>query len=78
VIIVFFFRYISLGSIVAVALFPTLTWTLREFAQKWHALAFISLSSLAIVIKHHENIHRLLTGKENRLGSKQAVNQGNQ
>jgi glycerol-3-phosphate acyltransferase PlsY len=78
VIVVFCFRYISLGSIVAVALCPTLTWTLREFAQKWHALAFISLSSLAIVIKHHENIHRLLTGKENRLGSKQAVNQGNQ
>ena len=78
VIIVFLFRYVSLGSIVAVALFPTLTWTLREFGQKWQALAFISLSSLAIIVKHHENIHRLLTGKENRIGSKQAVHQGNQ
>ena len=78
IIIVLLFRYVSLGSIVAVALFPTLTWTLREFGQKWQALAFISLSSLAIVVKHHENIHRLLTGKENRIGSKQAVHQGNQ
>jgi glycerol-3-phosphate acyltransferase PlsY len=78
VIILFLFRYVSLGSIVAVALFPTLVWTLREFGQKWQTLAFISLSSLAIVVKHHENIHRLLTGKENRIGSKQAVRQGNQ
>lgn len=78
ILVVFFSRYVSLGSIVAVALFPTLVWTLRGFGQKWQALAFISLSSLAIVVKHHENIQRLLTGKENRIGSKQAVKQGNQ
>jgi len=70
IIVVFFFRYVSLGSIIAVALFPTFTWTLREFGSQWQALAFISLSSLAIVLKHHQNIQRLLTGKENRIGSK--------
>jgi glycerol-3-phosphate acyltransferase PlsY len=77
IIVVFLFRFVSLASIIAVALFPTLTWTLREFGSRWQALAFISVSSLAIVLKHHENIHRLLTGKENRIGSKQAANQGN-
>jgi acyl phosphate:glycerol-3-phosphate acyltransferase len=70
IVVVFLFRYISLGSIIAVALFPTFTWTLREFGSQWQALAFISLSSLAIVLKHHQNIQRLLTGKENRIGSK--------
>jgi len=76
--LVLVFRYVSLGSIVAVALFPSLTWMFHEFAESWRALAFISLASLAIVIKHHENIRRLLTGKENRIGRRQALNQGNQ
>ena len=76
--LVLVFRYVSLGSIVAVALFPSLTWMFHEFAESWRALAFISLASLAIVVKHHENIHRLLTGKENRIGRRQALNQGNQ
>jgi acyl phosphate:glycerol-3-phosphate acyltransferase len=71
------FRYISLGSIVAVMLFPTLAWTLDEFGKKWLALAFMSLSSLAIVLKHHQNIHRLLAGTENRIGAKPSVHQGN-
>lgn len=77
VIVVLVFRYVSLGSIVAVALFPTLTWVLREFGQIWLALVFISLASLAIVLKHQANIRRLLTGTENRIG-KHAVRQGNQ
>jgi len=72
------FRYVSLGSIVAVALFPSLTWMFNEFAKSWRALAFISLASLAIVIKHHANIRRLLTGKEHRIGHRQVANQGNQ
>ena len=79
VVVVVFSRYVSLGSIIAVALFPTLTWTLREFGGQWQALAFMSLASLAIIVKHHENIHRLLTRKENRIGAKQqTMNQGKQ
>ena len=76
--LVLIFRYVSLGSIAAVALFPTLSWSFGEFGKSWRALAFISLASLAILIKHHENIHRLLTGKEHRIGAKQAEHQGNQ
>jgi len=71
------FRYVSLGSIAAVALFPALTWMFKEFGQSWLALALISLASLSIVLKHHENIGRLLAGTENRIGAKQAVKQGN-
>lgn len=76
--VVLIFRYVSLGSIVAVSLFPTLTWSFNDFGKNWRALAYISLASLAIVLKHHENIQRLLTGTERRMGANQAVNQGNQ
>jgi len=76
-VIVLVFRYVSLGSIVAVCLFPTLTWTFNEFGKSWAALGCVSLASLAIVLKHHANIRRLLAGTENRLGAKKAVHQGN-
>lgn len=75
VVVVLVFRYVSLGSIVAVALFPTLTWVLQEFGRTWLALVFISLASLAIVLRHHKNIRRLLTGRESRIGAKPAVEQ---
>ena len=77
-VIVLVFRYVSLGSIVAVCLFPTLTWTFKEFGKSWAALGCVSLASLAIVLKHHGNMGRLLAGTENRLGAKRVVNQGNQ
>ena len=77
-VIVFVSRYVSLGSTVAVMLFPTLVWTLNEFGGAWLALAFISLASLAIIVKHHQNIRRLLAGTENRLGAKKAMGQENQ
>lgn len=76
--IVLVFRYVSLGSIISVSLFPTLTWCFNEFGKTWLALAYISLASLAIVLKHHENIHRLLAGTERHIGAKPAVNQGHQ
>ena len=36
-------------------------------------LILISVSSLLIILKHHENIRRLLAGTENRLGSKPKI-----
>jgi glycerol-3-phosphate acyltransferase PlsY len=64
------FRYVSLGSVVAVAMFPSLAWSLHEYGNVWSALAFMTLASLLIVLKHRANIVRLLTGTENRLGRK--------
>jgi len=78
VVVVLLFRYVSLGSVVAVALFPTLSWVLNEFGQTWLALAPISLASLAIVLKHHKNIRRLLSGTENRIGAKHAAHRGDE
>jgi glycerol-3-phosphate acyltransferase PlsY len=71
VVLVVAFRYVSLGSVAAVAAFPLLAWLLHEYANGM-ALTFISLASLLIVAKHHQNIRRLLAGTENRFGSRPA------
>jgi acyl phosphate:glycerol-3-phosphate acyltransferase len=65
-------RYVSLASIIAAAAFPLI------------ALHFISARSpivigglifipLLIIVKHHQNIRRLLSGTENRFGSRKVA-----
>lgn len=63
-------RYVSLGSIVAVAAFPNIAMALREYGNNAVALVLMAVASVLIVIKHHANIQRLLAGTENRLGTK--------
>ncbi len=72
IILVLVFRYVSLGSITAVAAFPNIALALREYGNVALALVLMSFASVLIVIKHHANIRRLLAGTENRLGSKHA------
>jgi len=69
-ILVLAFRYVSLGSVAAVASFPNLVLLLHEYGDVPRALALMSLASVLIVIKHHTNIRRLLAGTESRLGSR--------
>lgn len=76
--IVLLFRYVSLGSIVAVAIFPLMVLLLRQFGASPVGIGMVAAASLLIVVRHHQNIRRLLAGTENRVGAKQAVNQGNQ
>jgi len=70
--IVIVFRYVSLGSIMAVALFPLLVYEMRAYGNAPAALALIAATSLLIVAKHHENIGRLLAGTESRVGARRA------
>lgn len=63
-------RYISLGSIVAAALFPLAFYLLHKQSATVLTVALISIVSLLIIYRHQENIRRLLAGKENRFGSK--------
>jgi glycerol-3-phosphate acyltransferase PlsY len=65
-------RRVSLGSIIGVACFPLLTYEFREYGDVANALALMAVTSLLIIAKHHENVRRLLTGAESRIGSKQA------
>jgi acyl phosphate:glycerol-3-phosphate acyltransferase len=60
------FRYISLGSIVAVALFPVLAWLLHDYAHTPQVLGFMAIASLLIIARHRQNIRRLLAGTEPR------------
>jgi glycerol-3-phosphate acyltransferase PlsY len=61
------FRYVSLASIVAVALFPLLAWILEPERATSRVLPYIATSSLLIIAKHHENIRRLLDHTESRV-----------
>ena len=59
-------RYVSLASILAVALFPLLAWILEPDRVTAQMLVFIAGSSLLIIVKHRENIRRLLAHTETR------------
>jgi len=69
IVVVALTRFVSLGSIVGVVVFPIATW----FLAPEHSLVFellISVAALLIVVKHHQNIGRLLNGTENKFAMK--------
>lgn len=70
VFVVLLFRYVSLGSIIAVALFPL--FLLKGVQGDSRTFAFIAGTSLLIIVRHYDNIRRLCAGKEWRLGAKRA------
>jgi glycerol-3-phosphate acyltransferase PlsY len=65
-------RYVSLGSIAAVASFPLLVYEMDAYGRDPMAFAFLTATCLLIIERHHENIRRLLAGTENRVGTKHA------
>ncbi|HUI84124.1 MAG TPA: glycerol-3-phosphate 1-O-acyltransferase PlsY [Candidatus Binatia bacterium] len=68
VLVVALTRYVSLGSIIAVAAFPLCFWWLNPAERTTPPiLLLVAASSLLIVVRHRDNIRRLLAGTENRL-----------
>ena len=65
-------RRVSLGSIVAVAAFPFAAWIIGQFQPPPAGLVIMSVASLLIIARHHENIRRLLAGTESRIGARHA------
>jgi glycerol-3-phosphate acyltransferase PlsY len=69
VVVVWFSRFISLGSIVAAAAFPVIgIWMLRGRLDVVVVFGFVAIPAL-VIAKHHENIRRLLAGTEHRFGA---------
>lgn len=65
--IVYFTRYVSLGSILAAGSLPVLMFLLRQPSEH---LVFSVLASIFVIYRHHSNIKRLLAGTENKIGQK--------
>ena len=59
-------RYVSLGSILGALAFPIAAYFLYQ--PDTLTLLLTSAIALLVVLKHHENIRRLLAGTENRFG----------
>jgi glycerol-3-phosphate acyltransferase PlsY len=66
IVVVFAFRYVSLASIVTVALFPLLDRLLKAYGNTPLVLAFMGGASALIIAKHRGNIRRLFAGTEPR------------
>ena len=60
------FRRVSLASMMAVALFPLFAWLLHDYGDAPRILVLMSLTSVLIIARHHQNIRRLLNGTEPR------------
>jgi acyl phosphate:glycerol-3-phosphate acyltransferase len=69
-------RFVSLGSILASIAFPVAAYFIHHPDTK--TLVPVCLVSLIVVVKHHENIRRLLAGNENRFGSRKTPIAGEQ
>ncbi len=64
------FRYVSLASILAAAAIIIASWVMH-----YHVAVAVITTVLAafVIIRHHENIRRLLNGTESRFGKKSAA-----
>ena len=65
-VLVALFRYISLGSIIATAAFPLFAWLLYRNQAPPMVFGSMVAAAALIILKHHQNIRRLLAGTEHR------------
>ena len=64
--VAFLSRYISLSSMIAAASFPVLAWLFYRHEFSWNVIFVIFIASCIIIVRHHQNIRRLLAGTEPR------------
>lgn len=68
-----FSRYVSLSSILGAASFPIFAWLLVTGLRPPFFLAVQAIVALLIIVKHHQNIRRLLAGTESRFGARKTA-----
>ena len=68
VLVIYWKRYISLGSLTMLAVFLALTCALHS--NEWFACAFAAVLLALGMIRHRSNIARLCNGTENKIGRK--------
>ena len=75
VIIVLFTRYISLGSVVCVMLYPLLLDSVSRIftGHPTPYVVFAMITAVVVVVKHWGNIKRLAEGKESKFSFKKSV-----
>jgi glycerol-3-phosphate acyltransferase PlsY len=71
-VIVLITRYVSLASIIGSATFPLFGFYFVPFRTPIVITGFLFIP-LLIIVKHHQNIRRLLAGTESRFGAKKAI-----
>lgn len=67
-------RYVSLGSILAALLFPVFAILLPHRPRTSLATAMLFVVPLIVILKHHQNIARLMSGTEYRFGKARTGN----
>lgn len=65
-------RYVSLASIIAAAALPIFSFHFVPIRTPIVIAGFLFIP-LLIIVKHHQNIRRLLSGTENRFGSRKVA-----
>ncbi|MGG0668152.1 glycerol-3-phosphate 1-O-acyltransferase PlsY [Lederbergia citrisecunda] len=66
VIIIALTRYVSLGTILATMLIAAISF-IPVFGHTLYVTIFVCLLALMVIVRHRENIQRLLSGTENKL-----------
>ncbi|MBS1805778.1 MAG: glycerol-3-phosphate 1-O-acyltransferase PlsY [Acidobacteria bacterium] len=70
IIVLMLSRFVSLASILGAAAFPVFAYFLVHGDKPPFFVAAQFIVATLIILKHHANIRRLLTGTENRFGSR--------
>lgn len=67
IVIVLLTRYVSVGSMISAAVFPLAAWWFNPSRMTTGVLFLIGACSLLIIVRHKDNIWRLVAGTENKL-----------
>ncbi len=72
-VVLFLSRYVSLASILGAACFPVFAWFMVTGLRPPFYVAVECAVALLIVVKHHQNIRRLIAGTESRFGARKTA-----